>query len=62
MEAEEGLVMGYAPWRPKKEPKVLVSYEKCVIITNLPMRCPLCGVDVKSMVKHECSRPKKKDG
>jgi hypothetical protein len=43
--------------KPKaKGPKGKVSYSRCVILSSEPIKCPLCGVDVKPMVQHKCSK------
>jgi hypothetical protein len=31
----------------------------CRIITNLPIKCPLCGVDLLPMVMHSCAKEDK---
>lgn len=41
-----------------RSPKVKLSYSKYVIVTNLPLKCPLCGADVNG--RHECSSLEKK--
>ena len=40
--------------------KTKISYALCsIFVEGLEMKCPLCGVLVKSGVSHECSKPEK---
>lgn len=42
----------------KKQPKVTVSYAQCSLtVQGMNMKCPLCGVLVKSGEQHACKRP-----
>ena len=43
-----------------RSPKVKLFYSKCVIVTNLKLKCPLCKADVNG--RHECSSAEKSNG
>jgi hypothetical protein len=38
--------------------KATLSYAMCsIVVQGIEMRCPLCGVLVKSGTSHACSKP-----